>query len=103
MADWGGLAESQSFQADTPELPTIAAPARSMGYGAHFQLSDPVPPPKTKNAAPSGKGTALKHSKGADLLKQHCHKQRSRATGLFVWDRASNSFQTFASMRGALA
>ena len=56
-----------------------------------------------ENAAPGGMGAASWNAKGTNLLIECCHKRRARATGLFIWDRASNSYQTFASVQEVLA
>jgi hypothetical protein len=82
--------------------PTPAIPAIEK-IGEYRRLSNPKPPPEKGNAAPSAKGTAIGNYKEGNLRDQQCHKRRARSTGLFIWDRASGSFQTFANMRGALA
>ena len=59
--------------------------------------------PQKENAATSGKVAASENRKAANLHLEQCHKRRARATGLFIWDRASNSFQTLASVKAVLA
>ena len=74
-----------------------------MGYGHDFQLFDGDPPPEIENAATSAKVTASGNSKVASLHLEQCHKRRARATGFYIWDRASNSFQTLAGVQAVLA
>lgn len=59
--------------------------------------------PEKSNAATSAKVTASKNRKAASLRLEQCHKRRARATGLFVWDRRSGSFQSLAGMQAVLA
>ena len=86
MADWGGLTECQLNQSLRPKVPTIAAPYRSMGYAAEFQLIEQCQ--AKENAAPTAMGNGAKLDAKHDIsLKDHATGKPRTAMSKYAPDR----------------